>query len=156
MHDVMEAPDAEDKFDRLRISADRRELSRLEQFLEHFALAHNVDIEKAGGFFVAVHEIVTNAIVHGYRGEPGNIDISLWWDGTGLVARVRDAAPHFDPTLVPPPELPVSPDQTLPGGMGIHMVRQFVDAMSYRTTPDGQNEVLLVKYGLVHTAKAQA
>lgn len=152
MQSVSDLPKLDEDLNRLRIAADRGERPRLEQFLERFATTSNIGTPGVWELWVAVHEIVENAIVHGYRGAPGSIEIVLWWEGDSLVVRIRDAAPRFDPTAVPQPNAALPLDQRLPGGMGLPMVRQFVDEMRYRVTPEGQNEVLLIKHGLTHDA----
>jgi anti-sigma regulatory factor (Ser/Thr protein kinase) len=105
--------------------------------------AEDFSREAADAMIQAVDEAVTNVIVHGYRGSPGSIEIDLWQDGKALVIRLRDDAPAFDPTSVPPPNLDTPLYLRRPGGLGVHMMRQFVDHISYRRTETGQNELTL-------------
>jgi anti-sigma regulatory factor (Ser/Thr protein kinase) len=99
--------------------------------------------EAADAMIQAVDEAVTNIILHGYRGSPGSIEIELWQDEKALVIRLRDDAPAFDPTSIPVPNLDTPLHLRRPGGLGVHMMRQFVDRMSYRRTETGQNELTL-------------
>ena len=45
----------------------------------------------------------TNVIVHGYRGDPGWLDIGIALEDEQFVVRIEDEAPSFDPTSVPNP-----------------------------------------------------
>ncbi len=93
----------------------------------------------------AVDESATNIIIHGYQGEPGNIDVQMGLEGDVIVVRLSDQAPLFDPTQIPPPDLTRSLEDCCSGGMGMHMIRHSVDTVTYRITPDGRNELTLRK-----------
>lgn len=93
----------------------------------------------------AVDESATNIIVHGYRGQPGHIEIEVTQEGNVLVVRLRDQAPLFDPTRAPPPDLTLPLERRCVGGLGIHLARQFTDSMTFRTTSEGGNELTLRK-----------
>src|SRR5262249_41951040 len=59
--------------------------------------------------------------------------------------RLEDAAPVFDPTTVPAPDLSVPPLARKPGGMGVHLMRQCTDTMSHQAHPGGGNILTLVR-----------
>ena len=69
--------------------------------------------------------------------------------------RLRDQAPLFDPTRVPTPDLTLSLYKRPLGGMGVHVTRQVVDAMRYRVTPEGGNELTLVKQAIVAQSRKE-
>jgi serine/threonine-protein kinase RsbW len=94
---------------------------------------------------LAVDEAVTNVVVHGYRGEPGPLEVAVERDGDRLVVRVRDRAPPFDPARAPAPDLTSPLDERPVGGLGVHLIRQAVDEMRHRTPEGGGNELTLVK-----------
>ena len=50
--------------------------------------------------------MVTNIIEHGYQGQPGSIEIEVTTREDALIIQLRDQAPPFDPTSVPPPIYP--------------------------------------------------
>jgi serine/threonine-protein kinase RsbW len=137
---------------RLTFAAELRELERLNAFVEEKALALCVRADALYDVVVAVDELVTNTIVHGYRGEPGRIEIELWCADDALHVRLRDAAPVFDPAQAPPPDVTSPLEQRSPGGLGVDMVRQYMDSMTHRVPPQGGNEVLLTKRGAIAIA----
>lgn len=131
----------------LTIPADVRELEALRQF---FAAAAG-ELGAGGGpaeeLLIALNEAATNIIVHGYGGRPGTIELRVRAAGPDLEVRLRDRAPPFDPTAVPPPRTDLPLAQRRPGGMGVHLARHFADELRYMVTADGGNELTLVKRG---------
>jgi serine/threonine-protein kinase RsbW len=93
----------------------------------------------------AVDEAAGNIIVHGYAGKPGMIAVEVMREGDSLVVRLLDQAPQFDPTTVPPPDLIMPLEKRHPGGLGIHLIREYMDQVRYSAMPQGGNELTLVK-----------
>ena len=132
----------------LRIAADLNNLATIRRFVEGAATNGGGDPEAIAEMLLAMNEAATNIIVHGYQGQPGIIEVEIAYDEDALVIWLRDQAPTFDPTLAPVPDITLSLEQRPFGGMGIHIMRQFTDELTYRTTPDGRNELILVKKGV--------
>jgi serine/threonine-protein kinase RsbW len=133
----------------LRTAAELNNLAEIRRFVEETALALGVDPTMIPGLILAVDEAVSNVIVHGYQGQGGTVEIEVSQEGDALLIRLRDEAAPFDPTNIPPPDLTVPLEQRLPGGLGIHLIRQIMDEMTHRVTPQGGNELTLVKRGIV-------
>jgi serine/threonine-protein kinase RsbW len=93
----------------------------------------------------AVDEAATNVTLHGYKGFPGPLEIRVARDGDRLTVTIRDEAPPFDPTTVSPPDLSKLLKKRSIGGLGVHLMRCFTDALIYRRLPDDGNELTLVK-----------
>jgi len=93
---------------------------------------------------LAVEEVITNIIVHGYKKPGGGIHLSCKGSPDLVRIRVADSAPQFDPLSVPEPELEGDIDERRIGGLGIYLVRQVMDALSYRYE-DGRNILTLEK-----------
>jgi serine/threonine-protein kinase RsbW len=93
----------------------------------------------------AVDEAATNIIRHGYRGEPGQIDVTVDLIGDDIVITLEDDAPAFDPTRVAAPDLSVPPAQRRPGGMGVHLMRLGTDSLEHRPRPGGGNILTLTR-----------
>ena len=133
----------------LRIIAEVKNLTEIRRFVEETATAIGVDPAVIPNVILAVDEAVTNIIVHGYQGQGGAIEIEVSLEGDALMIRIRDEAAPFDPTSVPPPDMILSLEQRTPGGLGIHLIRQIMDEMTHCVTPQGGNELTLVKRGIV-------
>jgi serine/threonine-protein kinase RsbW len=129
----------------LRIDADLRSLADLRSFVREAASDAGAPEACLSDIVQAVDEAATNAIVHGYAGAPGWIEASASRDRDRFTIRLEDAAPVFDPTTVPAPDLSIPPLARKPGGMGVHLMRQCTDTMSHQARPGGGNILTLVR-----------
>ena len=85
---------------------------------------------------LAVHEALANAIIHGHRQDSGRtVAIQLERDGEGIVIRVADQGPGFDPTGVADPLRPEN--RLLPGGRGLLLMKALTDAVSHESGATG-------------------
>ena len=128
----------------MRIPANVDELSGLRQFVRRQGTQAGADPGAVADIVQAVDESVTNTIVHGYRGDGGTVEVEVERSGKSLVVRLRDHAPAFDPTLVPMPDITAPLGERPLGGMGVFLMRELTDAMTYQRTRHG-NELTLVK-----------
>lgn len=138
------------------IVADVRELEKLRSFFAATAQALGVEDEPAEDLLLALNEAATNIIVHGYRGRPGVIELHVCPVGVDLELHLRDGAPLFNPTSVPPLRTDLPLAQRRLGGMGVHLARHFTDELRYAVTPQGGNELTLVKRGVLTTPTKEA
>jgi serine/threonine-protein kinase RsbW len=123
----------------LRIDADLDRLADIRQFIRERAASGHAPLECRDDLVQAVDEASTNVIVHGYRGRDGWLEIGIELDDEQFIVTVEDAAPPFDPTALPEPDLSISPMARKPGGMGVHLMRESTDTLSYRPRPGGGN-----------------
>jgi serine/threonine-protein kinase RsbW len=133
----------------LRVQADVKELATIRDFIEIQANALHVDHDAVYDLVLAANEIATNIVVHGYRGQPGTIEIDIRAEGDAVEIVMRDRTPLFDPTLAPTPDISLPLEKRPRGGMGIHLTRRLTDAIRHGFTPDGGNEVTLIKRGVI-------
>lgn len=133
----------------LRLDADLSDLEAIRNFIEDYAQGLKVDPSATYDILLSVTEMVTNIIVHGYRGKSGPVEIEISRQDDALVVFLRDEAPPFDPTQVPTPDISLPLEQRPMGGLGVHLTREFMDRMSYGEGPQGGNELVLVKEGIV-------
>lgn len=129
----------------LRFTAELDHLPEVRRFVSDEAANLGAEPAALEDMVQAVDEWVTNVIVHGYRGGAGGVEVEVAREEDDLVVRIRDRAPPFDPNTHSPPDLTVPFDRRPPGGLGIHLTRQFTDEMIYRVTPEGANELTLLK-----------
>jgi anti-sigma regulatory factor (Ser/Thr protein kinase) len=80
---------------------------------------------------LAIHETLTNALVHGNRCDPEKtigISVTLNHDGS-LLATVKDSGSGFDPNLLPNP---LAAENLLSNhGRGIFLIRQVMDKVEF-------------------------
>ena len=126
-------------------TAELKNLSQIRDFVEKAAMSIGIEPDLIPNVQLAVDEVATNVMLHGYHGQAGSLEVELERVGSDLVVRLRDEAPPFDPTTVPPPDLGLPLAKRPIGGLGIHLVRRTMDEIIHRVTPTGGNELTLVK-----------
>ena len=129
----------------LRIPAELDRLADLRQFIRAAAADAEAPVECLDDLVQAVDEAATNAITHGYRGQPGWLEIGAAVDGDRFVVTVEDEAPTFDPTTVPEPDLDLDAQVRKPGGLGVHLIRKSTDGFTHRPRPGGGNILTMVR-----------
>lgn len=94
---------------------------------------------------LALDELFTNVVSYGFEKDSAQqVDMTLELSGDEIRATMEDYGRPFDPTK------PIDPDLDLPlekkdiGGLGIFLVRQYVDDLQYRRE-GGKNIIILVK-----------
>jgi serine/threonine-protein kinase RsbW len=128
-------------------------LALIRDFVQETATALAADPDMLFNVVLAVNEVATNIMIHGYQGQPGLIEIEVGRAGNSLVVRLRDQAPPFDPTAVPDPDLSLPLEERPLGKMGVYLARQLMDEMTHRLTPQGDNELILIKKGILGNQK---
>lgn len=134
----------------LSILAGLPELETLRGFLERAIARLGVREEPSLDLVVAVNELLTNSIVHGYAGRQGQIELCVRGRGSSVEIRLRDQARPFDPTALPP-RADQLPQLRAPGGLGVPLARHFSDELRYRALPEGGNEITVVKHDVRDT-----
>ena len=133
----------------LHIAAELKNLRVIRRFVQERAAALGADQDVIADVILATDEAATNAIVHGYQDGPGMIEIELRRNGDAIVVYVRDESAPFDPASVPPPDVTRPLEERPLGGMGIHLMRQLMDEVTNHITPQGGNELIMTKRGVV-------
>jgi anti-sigma regulatory factor (Ser/Thr protein kinase) len=123
------------------------ELVRLEAFAETFT--HNCGLadDERARLLVILEELFTNVVEHGYGGvqfAAGSIAITLGWKHGLLTIDFVDDGPPFDPLAHSAPDLDAPAEQRPIGGLGITIVRAFVDRARYCRKGD-RNHLHLVR-----------
>jgi len=128
----------------LTITADPARLADVRQFVREQAAQLGADGEATDDIVTAVDELVTNSIIHGYRGGEGAVEVEIGASGASMVVHLRDHAPPFDPTKLAAPDTTLPPEQRPKGGLGIYLSRAATDGLTYRRSEDG-NETTLIR-----------
>ena len=121
-------------------------LQAIRDFIEDACRRAGVERASAHGLVVAVDEACNNVVEHGYAGkEPGPIGVSFEVDGERIVVEITDRGRSFDPKDAPAPELHSDWRGRRVGGLGWHLIRQFVDEIRYDADAENGNRLTLVK-----------
>ena len=122
-------------------------LAAIENFVSPAAEAAGFDARAVYSVTMAVDEACTNIIEHAYQGEGGGpIECTYQIHPDRFTVILRDFGAPFDPTIVPPPDLEASLLDRDVGGLGVHFMRNLMDAIRFEFTPDSGNVLTMVKY----------
>lgn len=129
----------------ITIAAESGHLAEVRAYVREASTRFGAPPEVTADLVQAVDEAVCNVILHGYRGDSGEIEIEAALRDRDIEITILDRASPFDPTLAAEPDLDVPPLARKPGGMGIHLVREATDEVHHRARADGGNELRLVR-----------
>jgi len=130
----------------LRLANDLAGLAGLAERVEGFGAAQGLSANVVNALNVVLDEAVSNAINHGYdAGVRGEIAVRLRRAGDGVLLEVEDDGRPFDPLQTPPPDLTLPLEQRPIGGLGVHLIRNLMDEVSYARA-GGRNVLKMVKY----------
>lgn len=118
----------------------------MRRLFENTAVCLGARGEALTDLIYAVNEAITNVVVHGYQEQPGPVVVEVSRVNGVMVVCVQDQARIFDPTAVPPPDITLPLEQRQPGGLGIHLMRQFTDEVTCQAGLEGGNQLTLVKH----------
>jgi len=88
----------------------------------------------------ALGEAFNNIAIHSYANRPpGDVVVEISWTRDEIVMQITDDGQSFDPEQVELPDLDALPE----GGMGLFIIRSFMDEVDYQAGPP--NVLRLVK-----------
>lgn len=95
---------------------------------------------------MAADEACTNIIEHAYGNneDKGTFKLILHLEKDRLVITLLDRGRPFDPASVPEPVIDSDPSKMKPGGLGIHLMKQLMDEVTFSFEDNG-NKLVMVK-----------
>ena len=121
------------------------ELEHLVILIDEVTEELQLDPEIGMSLNLALEEVVSNVILYAYpEGTNGTVQIVANSDGQVLVFTITDQGQAFDPTQVKEADITLSAEERAIGGLGIFIVNQIMDNVSYRRE-NGQNILMLTK-----------
>ena len=121
------------------------QLPVLTRFLQEFWWAARLPAGQALPFEIALEEVFMNVVMHGSpAGMTPRVEVSLSLSGSALEMTVEDDGPEFDPLTVPPPDVTASLQERPVGKLGVFLVRQMMDAVSYQRV-GSRNQLRMTK-----------
>lgn len=134
----------------------RDSLTAIRERVTEAAMRVGMDTGARYRLVLAVDEVATNIIVHGYEEAAlaGDVDVVVRVDPGWLVVELEDTAAPFDPTQTKVPteeELLSSLDERMPGGLGVFLAMRGVDKFEYERIDSKNCTRLGVKLGAEHS-----
>ncbi len=131
---------------KLKASADY--LDEVTDWMDELLLSCGCSSEKRIDLDICVEEIFINIASYAYKeDEDGEVTVTLKIGSDPMIARItfEDSGIPFDPLKQQAPDITLPARERRAGGLGIHLVKEHTDEMSYEYR-DGKNILTLVKY----------
>ena len=129
----------------LRIKNQISELEKVAQFVEEIGEELGLSMELQMNLNLVMEEMVTNVIFYAYpEGEVADIELLAKSDGKELTFVLSDQGKEFDPTAKEDADLDVNPADRELGGMGIFIVKNIMNEVTYQRL-EGKNLLTMTK-----------
>lgn len=130
---------------RMSIGAEHEGVARVNTAFADFADTHALPAAVRRSMNVVLDELLTNIVSYGLADrEDGRVTIDVELQPDRLTVTLSDNGKAFDPLGRDAPDTTLSVDERPIGGLGIHLVRQLMDKVSYHRRDDS-NVVVLAK-----------
>ena len=133
--------------DSLTVAGSLESLGAVRAYVMAAAAAAGLDRKTAYRLILAVDEIATNSVVHGYveANRQGPLSVSADISPSSLKITIEDAGLPFDPHRIPPPDTLDTPlEQRNIGGLGVYLALKSVDEYIYEYVGDKNRHVLIM------------
>ncbi len=130
----------------IELKSDLTELAKLADAADAFCDANQVPDPDRFAVQVALEEVATNIINHGYQDNHDHtFSIDLSTDAHGLTLVATDNAPAFDPLATPEVDTNAPIEDREIGGLGVHLLKNLMQESSYERRGD-QNVLTLTRH----------
>ncbi len=118
---------------RVNLPARLSELHSLTKMVEDFGDANKLPVAKVFAVNLELDELISNTVIHGTfeDGIDPQIDIHLKVQCDILILTVEDNGAMFNPTMDTEPEISSALEARKVGGLGLHLVKELADRVSY-------------------------
>ena len=113
-------------------------LPRVAAFIERFAESEGFDATEVFRLNLALDELLTNTLEHGFpdQAEEAEITVALRSEGDVVVARYEDNGPEFNPLEAAEQDTELELDERPIGGLGLQLIVASFDAVNYERVND--------------------
>lgn len=120
----------------IRAAATTDRLPELIAFLQAFWQECGLPEEAAFPFELALDEVFMNVVMHGSSpaAPPRDVRVSIQRRGGDVILVTEDDGPPFDPLTLPPPDVDAPLEEREIGGLGVFLIRELMDEVTYAHT----------------------
>jgi anti-sigma regulatory factor (Ser/Thr protein kinase) len=122
-------------------------LDAIAKYVMAVAAATGLDKKTSYNLRLAVDEIATNIIIHGYEeaGREGVLDLQAFVDDQTLTISLKDTGVPYNPNQrLTPDDLDQPLEQRKIGGLGVYIAIQGVDKFIYERVGDRNHNIFIV------------
>jgi anti-sigma regulatory factor (Ser/Thr protein kinase) len=104
----------------------------LSEFVETVCEEKGLDMSLTMNLNLALEEAVVNVMNYAYPGSQGDVKVDIKIDDQKVVSILTDSGIPFDPTQKGDVDTTLPAEERPIGGLGIHLVKQIMDKVSYQ------------------------
>ncbi len=119
-------------------------IPQLNEFIDGVCEDTGIDMANTMNINLALEEAVVNVMTYAYPEGHGEVNIEVTAYKGRITFIITDSGIPFDPTAKEDVDISLSAEERPIGGLGIHLVRQIMDRVSYEYA-DGKNILTLEK-----------
>jgi anti-sigma regulatory factor (Ser/Thr protein kinase) len=120
-----------------------REKQKVVQALEQFGRDHQLPANVLQAADLALEEHLTNLMSYAFADDPEHEIKVRFTLASDFIVEVEDDGPPFNPLDLPEVDVTAPLEQRPIGGLGIHLMRRFMDELEYRS--EGGRNVLRMR-----------
>lgn len=130
----------------LRVEAKVENLGRVQEFVRRQLEGYGCREKSLQKVAIAVDEIFSNIAQYAYAPGTGpvTVEVELLEPERAACITFADEGAAYDPLETAPPDLTLAADSRPMGGLGVYLVRKFMDGVHY-TRDGGKNVLQIVK-----------
>ena len=134
------------KMRKMTVAAKLDQLDEVLAFLNGVLEEMNCPLKKQMQLNVAVEELFVNIANYAYAPRNGKASVRLESEMSPKSVTISfiDGGKPFDPTAKPDPDVTLSAEEREIGGLGIFLVQEYADSLSYQYA-DGENRLTIRK-----------
>lgn len=135
--------------DFLRINSETKNLKKVRNFIKHYSLENGFEEKSADEIVIAVDEACTNIIKHGLNyNKKEKLEIRVYIESNYFAIDIVDNSPSFDLRDFKNIELDSHLSEYKNNGLGIFMIKSYVDLIEYKRYENGsvKNTLTLKKH----------
>ncbi len=121
------------------------ERSKIAEALWQFGREHYLPKAVIQAADLALEEHLTNLMSYAFAGQSAHEIKVRFTVGPDLIVEVEDDGAAFDPLQRPEPDTSLPAEQRPVGGLGIHLMRRFMDELEYQSQ-GGKNLLRMRKH----------
>ena len=130
---------------KIELRNDLSELGRLTQEITDYCECSGLSPHILFALNLSLEEVVSNVMSYGYEDDHEHmILVRIGRSGSELHIEVEDDGIAFNPLEQEPPDTEAPIEERPIGGLGIHLVRHYMDELHYRRH-EGRNILLMKK-----------
>ncbi len=127
----------------LKLEADPERLSDITDAVEELGERERWPPDFLFRMNLVIEEMTLNVMTHGRSAGASELEVVVVCEADTVTVEIVDDGPRFDPLQdAPVPDPDASLDDRPVGGLGVYLVREMVDEVSYRYE-DGRNRLLI-------------